>query len=236
MKRLALVALLCVGLLFAQIMAVTAPFAVQPADAEASIWWGPAVEERGVSLPDLAAGLSRQSQEDEVVSFFDEKAGWMIQFPGNLLQPDEEGEGLTVFIADDRATFVAVDSYVESASRRSPTADNLRMRSIETLARIYGRRIIPTDVVTSPPDGWTTGVLFITDRGSKGEAIYKLPSRVKDTYRVYGIIYGYKAADEEDVLPILQAVRDSFTELPLPEAPPAPAQPRPTPTPPGRSI
>ncbi len=226
MKSPRLVPFLCIGALGIQLLllllipstVVLARSGAPPGLILADNW------SRTAKIPPApVAGLDEQRQEgeeededveeEEIATFIDARAGWLIQYYKSLLQPVVVGDGLTVFIADDRATFVAVDSYLDKATHYGPGGEYLRMRAVESLGRIYGRSITPTDIINPAPEGWTTGLLFTTDRGSKGEALYGQDSPAGPTYRVRGIIYGYKAANEEEILPMLQAVRESFTRL-----------------------
>ncbi len=135
---------------------------------------------------------------------------WRIRYPGDRLTQESLGNDLTIFISADRGTFAAVDSFMAEGDAYGNTGENLRNRARDTLERIYGRPVIEEDIIAFPPKPWATGISFMTERGSKGVALYRQPGRGQGDYQVYGFLYGYKAANEADALPMLQAIMASL--------------------------
>lgn len=151
--------------------------------------------------------------DEELATYTDEDGQWEIQYPGDLWHAERLNDSVVIFISEDRTTFVAVDTYIETASHYGNTGENLRNRARDTISLIYGRPIEQTEVISAAADGWQTGVTFVTDRGSEGEAVYRQPTEVQPYFRVYGFLYGYKAKDADIMLPLALAARASFTEL-----------------------
>ncbi|MBI4322580.1 MAG: hypothetical protein HY675_29160 [Chloroflexi bacterium] len=149
---------------------------------------------------------------EELTTYVDEQAEWSISYPADTLQMERLSEDVTIFISADRTTFFAVDTYLEVASRYGNTGENLRNRARDTLDLIYGNYALMVDVMEGGAGPWTTRVAFTTERGSKGQALYKQPPVVQPSFRVFGVIFGYKAYTEASVLPMLAAIRDSFAE------------------------
>jgi hypothetical protein len=135
---------------------------------------------------------------------------WSVRYPADLLQPEDMGNGLTIFISQDRGTVAAIDSYVASGNAYGNTGEDLRNRARDTLERVYGRPVNETDIIARPAAPWETGVSFTTERGSKGEALYEQRGRHQGQLRVNGFLIGYKASTEAESRPRLVAMRDSF--------------------------
>jgi hypothetical protein len=144
-----------------------------------------------------------------------EPAGlWALQSPTDLLKTEELNQDITLFISADRSTVAAVDTYIAEGNEYGNTGENLRNRAQDMLALIYGKPVSLTDILSGPEGDWATGITFTTDGGSKGEAVYMQPGFRQGNRRVYGFIYGYKAANEATILPLLQAMRTSFQAMP----------------------
>lgn len=143
-------------------------------------------------------------------AFRQDEGIWTVQYPADLLKIEELDQDITLFISADRATVAAVDTYIAEGNEYGNTGENLRNRAQDTLAQIYGRPVNLTDFLPDPEGNWVTGITFTTDSGSKGEAVYMQPGFRQGDRRVYGFIYGYKAANEGTILPLLQAIRTSF--------------------------
>ncbi len=137
---------------------------------------------------------------------------WSVQYPANLLHPEDLGGGTIVFISQDRSAGVAVDSYLDQGNAYGNTGEGLRNRARDTLARIYGRRVTETGVLDQPGGRWEVGLGFRSDGGSLGEAVYEQRGRQQGIYRVNGVLYGYKGGSNNaaSTLAALRAVRDSF--------------------------
>lgn len=148
----------------------------------------------------------------DLVTYTDKKFRWQVMYPAKTLSAQQFNENVVIFISADRGTFVAVEYYTESASRYGNTGENLRNRARDTVDAIYGTPVNFAGIIDRPPKLWTTGFAFTTDKGSKGEAIYKQPTSIQPSFNVYGVIFGYKVNTEEQMLPILKAIRESFQE------------------------
>ncbi len=152
----------------------------------------------------------------EWATYVDDGGNWQIDYPVDLLTPERLNEDVVIFIGQDRSTVLAVDSYVELARNYGNTGENMRNRSMQTLAVIYGRPVSMVDIPYRPAPPWRTGVDFATDLGSKGEARYWQPDldQIGPTYRAYGVLFGFKAHNEVELLPVMLAIRESFSPLP----------------------
>ena len=135
---------------------------------------------------------------------------WSVEYPSDLLHPEDLGDGVIIFIAKDRGTVAAIDSYGAVGDAYGNTGEELRNRARATLARIYGRPVNEQDVLAAPGGRWETGITFTTERGSKGEALYEQRGRQQGNYRTNGFLFGYKAETEETILPRLLAMRLTF--------------------------
>lgn len=156
--------------------------------------------------PTPTLALTEDAGEAQEMVFSAPDGRWRIRYLGDRLAQESLGDDLTIFISADRGTFAAVDCFVAEGDAFGNTGENLRNRARDTLERIYGRPVIEEDIIASPPEPWATGVSFRTERGSKGVALYRQPGRGQGDYQVYGFLYGYKAVNEADVLPMLQAI------------------------------
>ena len=145
-----------------------------------------------------------------VITYRHPSAQWSVEYPSDLLHPEDLGNGVTVFISQDRGIVAAVDSYVAEGDAYGNTGEDLRNRARGTLARIYGRPVDEENIVTAPGGRWATGITFTTERGSKGEALYEQRGRAQGSYRVNGFLFGYKADVEESILPRFMAMRFTF--------------------------
>ncbi len=135
---------------------------------------------------------------------------WSVQYAPALLQIGDLGDGVTIFVSNDRSTFAAVDTYAAGGDEVGNTGEGLRNRARDIPQRIYGKPIAETGVIEAPAQPWEVGITFATDGGSKGEAVYEQRGRTASTFRVSGFLYGYQAANESVILPLLQAMRASF--------------------------
>jgi hypothetical protein len=138
---------------------------------------------------------------------------WRVYYPRDLLKIEDLTDGVTIFISQDRATFLAVDTFMGNAGTRGNTGEGLRNRARDTLARIYGQPVNETGIIEQPGGLWETGVRFTTERGSQGEAVYHQRGLRQGDYRVFGFIYGFKTATASTMGPVGRTGRDSFAIL-----------------------
>lgn len=131
---------------------------------------------------------------------------WSVQYPADLLHAEQLSPDVTIFISKDRHTVAAIDAYTLAGSIK-PSA--LNARGMATLRTIY-KDVKNTGAIGMPGARWETGFGFATAKGSLGAARYHQNGRVDRDYRVFGFVYGYKAADEKAMLPILQAIGESL--------------------------
>ncbi len=124
-----------------------------------------------------------------------------------MLHVEQLNPEVTIFISKDRHTFVAVDSF--DATIEAPNSV-LIGRGQATLRQIYGKAVKNTGELEFPGARWATGFGFSTDKGSIGQAVYHQNGRIEGNYRIYGMAYGYKAANERAMQPMLQAMRESL--------------------------
>jgi hypothetical protein len=138
---------------------------------------------------------------------------WTVQYPADVLRPEDLGGGTIIFISRDRSVFAAVDSYLDQGNAYGNTGEGLRNRARDTIDRIYGRSPSETNVVQRPGGRWEVGLGFRTDKGSIGEAVYEQRGRQQGIYRVNGILFGYKstASNADSIVTSLRTLRDSFT-------------------------
>jgi hypothetical protein len=153
---------------------------------------------------------SEVPEHGALVIYSDPAGRWSIQYPADILRVEDLGQGTIIFISRDRKTVVAVDSYDAAGNAYGNTGEELRNRARDTLARIYGRPVNETDILSSPTGDWETGITFTTDKGSTGEAVYQQPGRDARDFQVYGVLYGYKAGAEASQPALVQQMRASF--------------------------
>jgi hypothetical protein len=165
---------------------------------------------------------ARATSANNPRTYVSEDGDWVIKYPADLLHVEKLAGGeTTLFISQDRSTFVAVDRFRGTSDAYGNTGEGVRNSSRDLLARIYGRPVkqaLPVGGLAAP---WRTGVDFTTDKGSKGQALYQMRSLGQNNFQFYGVVYGYKAANEARMLPLLRAARDSFTLKPTSPQPPA---------------
>ena len=169
-----------------------------------------------VGVPTTASGapatpaVPTTASVAQVATYTHPEGLWSVQYSPALLQIGDLGEGVTIFITQDRSTFAAVDTYLASGNEFGNTGEGLRNRARATLERIYGKPVNETGIVDQPSEPWETGITFVTDGGSTGEGVYEQRERTEGDLRVTGFLYGYKAASEAAALPLLEAMRSSF--------------------------
>lgn len=132
---------------------------------------------------------------------------WSVQYPADLLHVEQLTPEITIFISKDRHTVAAIDTF--DAGADTP-ADALAKRGQAALRQIYSKSVKNTGAIAMPGARWETGFTFTTDKGSKGAALYHQNGRVDQDYRVFGFVYGYKAAGEKSMRPALEAIGESL--------------------------
>jgi hypothetical protein len=143
---------------------------------------------------------------------------WSVQYPSDLLKPEQLNPEVVIFISKDRHTFAAVDTLLTNADAYGvgDGGSVLAGRAQATLRQIYGKSVQNVAAITSPGAPWEVGITFRTAKGSRGAAVYEQRGRAKGDYRINGFLYGYKANSAKLMLPALQAIRASFKAQPAP--------------------
>lgn len=136
---------------------------------------------------------------------------WSVQYPSDLLHVEQLTPDVTIFISKDRHTVAAIDAF--AASVDAP-ADVQVGRGQATLRQIYNKNVKNTGAIAMPGARWEVGFNFSTDKGSKGAALYHQNGRVDQDYRIFGFLYGYKAASAQSMQPILAAIGESLRIYP----------------------
>lgn len=137
---------------------------------------------------------------------------WRISYPADTLSVEEK-KGVVIFIGKGRRTFMAVDSFVAKGEMYGNTGENLRNRAQDVLKIVYDKKVQVDEVLSNVGAPWETGLTYSTDLKSKGYAYYQQRGRSAGDYRVFGIVYGYRASNEDNALPLLVAMRDSFKPI-----------------------
>jgi hypothetical protein len=152
---------------------------------------------------------------NKLTTYTDPDGQWSVQYLSSLLHVEQLGEGVVLFISQDRHTFAAVDSFVAPGDAFGKSGEGLRTRARATLARIYGRPVNQIEEQIEefalPGTRWEIGIGFTTERGSHGGALYEQRGRDRGDFRVTGFLYGAKADDASVLPPLLAAMRDTFT-------------------------
>jgi hypothetical protein len=137
---------------------------------------------------------------------------WSVQYPSDLLHPEQLNPEVVIFISKDRHTVAAVDTLLGNADAYGGGSDGgvLLGRAQATLRQIYGRSAKSAGTLTALGAPWEVGMAFSTSKGSRGEAVYEQAGRSRGDYAIHGFLYGYKAKSAKAIVPILQAMRASF--------------------------
>jgi hypothetical protein len=100
---------------------------------------------------------------------------WSVQYPSNLLHPEQLTPDIVIFISKDRHTIAAVETLLANADAYGGTDDGsvLVGQAQATLAQIYGKSVKNTGTLASPGKPWEIGMTFSTAKGSLGEAVYE---------------------------------------------------------------
>lgn len=137
---------------------------------------------------------------------------WSINYPADTLTVEEK-KGVVIFIGKGRRTFMAVDSFQAKGNLYGNTGENLRNRAQDVLKIVYDKKVHVDEVLDHIGTPWETGLTYSTDLKSKGYAYYQQRGRGAGDYRVFGLVYGYRASNEDNALPLLATMRDSFKPI-----------------------
>jgi hypothetical protein len=135
---------------------------------------------------------------------------WSVQYPPDLLEPQQLSVDITLFISKDRATFFAVDTYSSDEPEYGNTGEGMRNRARIAASIIYGKDVDMVDVLANPAGPWEMGITFETDKGSEGEALYEQAGFDEGDKQVYGVLFGYKQNQRDEMRGLLETMRDSF--------------------------
>ena len=137
---------------------------------------------------------------------------WSVQYPSELLHPEQLNPEVVIFISKDRHTVAAVDTLLANADAYGggSAGSVLAGRAQVTLRQIYGAPAKNIAAIKAPNAPWEIGITFSTAKGSRGVAVYEQRGRKQGDYAIHGFLYGYKAYDAKKMLPMLQAIRASF--------------------------
>jgi hypothetical protein len=137
---------------------------------------------------------------------------WSVQYPSDLLHPEQLTPEVVIFISKDRHTVAAVDTLQANADAYGGGSDGsvLAGRAQATLRQIYGAAAKQIAAIKAPGAPWEIGITYSTSKGSRGAAVYEQRGRKQGDYAIHGFLYGYKAYDAKKMLPVLQAIRASF--------------------------
>lgn len=160
-----------------------------------------------LALAALAAPALAGAAPSKLATYTAPNGEWSVQYPSSLLHVEQLNEDVTIFISKDRHTVAAIDAHVAAGE---VTSDDLIGRGQATLRQIYAKKVKSAGVLEFAGARWQTGFNFTTDKGSKGAALYHQNGRVEQDYRVFGFVYGYKAASEKAMRPILEAIGESL--------------------------
>jgi hypothetical protein len=137
---------------------------------------------------------------------------WSVQYPSDLLHPEQLTPEVVIFISKDRHTVAAVDTLLANADAYGGTSDGsvLIGRAQATLRQIYGKSVKNSGTIKAPGAPWEIGMTFSTAKGSRGAAVYEQRGRKQGDYAIHGFLYGYKDYAAKKMLPVLEAIRASF--------------------------
>src|SRR4029079_3073224 len=104
---------------------------------------------------------------------------WSVQYPSDLLHPEQLTPEVVIFISKDRHTVAAVDTLLANADAYGGTDDGsvLIGRAQSTLRQIYGAAPKSTAALKAPGAPWEVGIVYTTAKGSRGTAVYEQSER-----------------------------------------------------------
>ena len=143
---------------------------------------------------------------------------WSVQYPSDLLHPEQLNPEVVIFISKDRHTVAAVDTLLANADAYGGGDDGgvLAGRAQATLRQIYGAGVKNIAAIAAPGAPWEIGITYSTAKGSRGAAVYEQSGRKQGDYAIHGFLYGYKTYDAKKMLPVLQTIRASCRAQPAP--------------------
>ena len=168
-----------------------------------------------IALALIAAGLpatAGAAPASTLATYTHPDGLWSVQYPSDLLHPEQLTPEVVIFISKDRHTVAAVDTLLANADAYGGGSDGsvLAGRAQATLRQIYGAAAKQIAAIKAPGAPWEIGITFSTSKGSRGAAVYEQRGRKQGDYAIHGFLYGYKAYDAKKMLPVLQAIRASF--------------------------
>ncbi len=168
-----------------------------------------------IALALIAAGIpttAGAAAAGKIATYTHPDGLWSVQYPSDLLHPEQLNSEVVIFISKDRHTVAAVDTLLANADAYGGGSDGsvLAGRAQATLRQIYGAGVKNIAAITSPSAPWEIGITYSTAKGSRGAAVYEQRGRKQGDYAIHGFLYGYKAYDAKKMLPVLQAIRASF--------------------------
>ena len=158
------------------------------------------------------SGNSGRAPASKLATYTHPDGLWSVQYPSDLLHPEQLNAEVVIFISKDRHTVAAVDTLLANADAYGGTSDGsvLAGRAQATLRQIYGTAAKNIAAIKAPGAPWEVGLTYSTAKGSRGAAVYEQRGRAQGDYAIHGFLYGYKAYDAKKMLPVLQGIRASF--------------------------
>jgi hypothetical protein len=174
-----------------------------------------------ITLAIIAAGIPATvgaAPANKLATYTHPDGLWSVQYPSDLLHPEQLNPEVVIFISKDRHTVAAVDTLLANADAYGGGSDGsvLAGRAQATLRQIYGKSVKNTGAIKTPGAPWEVGITFGTAKGSRGTAVYEQRGRKQGDYTIHGFLYGYKDYDAKKMLPVLQGIRASFKALAAP--------------------
>ena len=168
-----------------------------------------------IALALIAAGIpatAGAAPASKLATYTHPDGLWSVQYPSDLLHPEQLNPEVVIFISKDRHTVAAVDTLLANADAYGGGSDGsvLAGRAQATLRQIYGAAAKNIAAIKAPGAPWEIGITYSTAKGSRGAAVYEQRGRAQGDYAIHGFLYGYKAYDAKKMLPVLQAIRASF--------------------------
>ena len=168
-----------------------------------------------IALALLAAGIpatAGAAPAGKLATYTHPDGLWSVQYPSDLLHPEQLNPEVVIFISKDRHTVAAVDTLLANADAYGGGTDGsvLAGRAQATLRQIYGAAVKNIAAIKAPGAPWEVGITYSTTKGSRGAAVYEQRGRAQGDYAIHGFLYGYKAYDAKKMLPVLQMIRASF--------------------------
>jgi hypothetical protein len=168
-----------------------------------------------IALAIIAAGIpatAGAAPASKLATYTHPDGLWSVQYPSDLLHPEQLTPEVVIFISKDRHTVAAVDTLLANADAYGGTTDGsvLIGRAQATLRQIYGKSVKNSGAIKAPGAPWEVGMTFSTAKGSRGAAVYEQRGRKGGDYTIHGFLYGYKDNTAKKMLPVLQAIRTSF--------------------------